>query len=123
MSVLLSIKPKYANLIFSGEKHYEFRRSIFKTRPVKKVIVYSSSPISKIIGEFEIDDILSLNLVDLWNETMKYAGIDKSFYDNYFDGKESGYAIKVKSYKKYKKHKELRDFNIKQAPQSFAYIG
>jgi predicted transcriptional regulator len=123
MSVLLSIKPKYANLIFSGEKHYEFRRSIFKTRPVKKVIVYASSPISKIIGEFEIDDILSLNLVDLWNETMKYAGIDKSFYDNYFDGKESGYAIKVKNYKKYKKHKELQDFNIKQAPQSFAYIG
>ncbi len=122
MSVLLSIKPKYANLIFSGEKHYEFRRSIFKNRPVKKVIVYASSPISKIIGEFEIDNILSLNLVDLWNETMKYAGIDKSFYDNYFDGKESGYAIKVKSYKKYKKHKELRDFNIKQAPQSFAYI-
>lgn len=122
MNVLLSIKPKYANLIFSGEKHYEFRRSIFKNRPVKKVIVYASSPISKIIGEFEIDNILSLNLVDLWNETMKYAGIDKSFYDNYFDGKESGYAIKVKSYKKYKKHKELRDFNIKQAPQSFAYI-
>lgn len=122
MSVLLSIKPKYADLIFSGEKHYEFRRSIFKTRPVKRVVVYASSPISKVIGEFEIDNILSLNLIDLWDETMKYAGIDKSFYDDYFDGKESGYAIKVKSYKKYKKHKELQDFNIKQAPQSFAYI-
>ena len=122
MSVLLSIKPKYADLIFSGEKHYEFRRTIFKTRPVKRVVVYASSPVSKIIGEFEIAEILSLKLPELWDRTMEYAGIDKDFYDKYFSGKDSGYAIKIKKTNKYKKYKELKDFNIKQAPQSFAYI-
>ena len=122
MKVLLSIKPKYAELILSGEKKFEFRRSIFKKPGVKKVIIYASSPISKVVGEFEIDDVLSLDVSELWLLTMEYAGIDKEFYDRYFYGKEVGHAIKVKKTKKYPKHKDLHEFNIKCAPQSFAYI-
>jgi predicted transcriptional regulator len=30
MKVLLSIKPQFAEMIFSGTKKYEFRRSVFK---------------------------------------------------------------------------------------------
>ncbi len=122
MKVLLSIKPKYAELILTGEKKYEFRRAIFKKTSVKKVVIYASSPISKVIGEFEIDDILSLKLTDLWRHTMEHSGIDKDFYDSYFSGKDIGHAIKVKSVKRYAKHKELREFNLDYAPQSFAYI-
>ena len=122
MKVLLSIKPKYAELILDGEKKYEFRRAIFKNPSVKKVVIYASSPISKIIGEFEIDDILSLKLTELWEHTMMHSGIDKDFYDSYFTGKDIGHAIKVKSVKRYAKHKELSDFNINYAPQSFAYL-
>jgi predicted transcriptional regulator len=122
MKVLLSIKPKYAELILDGEKKYEFRRAIFKNPSVKKVVIYASSPISKVIGEFEIDDILSLKLSELWKHTMEYSGIDKDFYDSYFSGKDIGHAIKVKSVKRYAKHKELSEFNINYAPQSFAYL-
>ncbi|MBC8438180.1 MAG: ASCH domain-containing protein [Deltaproteobacteria bacterium] len=122
MKVLLSIKPKYAELILEGEKKYEFRRAIFKNPSVKKVIIYASSPISKVIGEFEIEDILSLKLSELWTHTMEHSGIDKEFYDSYFSGKDIGHAIKVKSAKRYKKQKELKEFDINYAPQSFAYI-
>jgi len=122
MKVLLSIKPKYADMILAGKKKYEFRRAIFKCPSVKKVVIYASSPVSKIIGEFEIDDILSLSIAELWLHTMKYSGIDKEYYDSYFYGKDIGHAIKVKSVKRYSKQKELREFNIKRAPQSFAYI-
>ena len=122
MKVLLSIKPKYAEMILSGEKRYEFRRSIFKRPGISKVVIYASSPISKVIGEFEIDDILSLDIGELWLVTMEYAGIDKEFYDRYFSGKEVGHAIKVKKTKKYPEYKDLREFNVKCAPQSFAYI-
>jgi len=122
MKVLLSIKPKYAELILEGEKKYEFRRAIFKNPSVKKVVIYASSPISKVVGEFEIEDILSLKLSELWKHTMEHSGIDKDFYDSYFSGKDIGHAIKVKSVKRYKKHKELKEFDINYAPQSFAYI-
>ncbi len=122
MKVLLSIKPKYAELILSGEKKYEFRRSIFRNPTVKKVVIYASSPISKIIGEFEIDEILSFDVSELWLHTMEHAGIDKEYYDKYFSGKDVGHAIKVKSVKRYSRHKELNEVDVNRAPQSFAYI-
>ena len=39
MTVLLSIKPEFAEKIFNGTKKFEFRKSIFKNTDVKKVVV------------------------------------------------------------------------------------
>ncbi len=122
MKVLLSIKPEYAYKIFSEEKKYEFRKIIFKSPLVKIIIVYASSPVSKVIGEFEVGEILSLTPKDLWKKTMKKAGVEKEFYDEYFAGRSIGYAIKVKSVTEYKTPKELNEFDVKHAPQSFMYI-
>lgn len=122
MKVLLSIRPEYANKIFDKEKLYEFRRVIFKSHLVKIIIVYASSPISKVIGEFMVGEILSNTPEDLWKKTMNYAGVDKNFYDRYFAGRDVGHAIEVKNARRYRKPKELNDFNVKQAPQSFVYI-
>lgn len=122
MNVLLSIKPEYAEKILHGEKKYEFRRTIFKSNSVSKVIIYASSPIQKIIGEFEIESILTLSLCDLWEKTMRYSGIDKEFYDNYFSGKDEGHAIKIRKPKRYTEYLDLDEYDIKQAPQSFVYI-
>ncbi|MDH5691712.1 MAG: ASCH domain-containing protein [Gammaproteobacteria bacterium] len=122
MKVLLSIKPEYAEKILSGEKRYEFRRAVFKNPAIKKVVIYASSPVQKIVGEFDIEHILSLELEDLWKRTKKYSGIDKGFYDQYFEGKDLGHAIKVKKAKRYKSFLDLESFNIKYPPQSFMYL-
>ena len=58
-TVLLSIKPEFAEKIFDGTKKFEFRKTIFKNNNVQKVIVYASSPVQKVIGEFSIEDILN----------------------------------------------------------------
>ena len=75
MRVLLSIKPEFAFKIFDGEKKYEFRKVVFKNPKVKTVVVYASSPVQKVIGEFEIEDILSSNPNEIWKKTKKYSGI------------------------------------------------
>lgn len=122
MKVLLSIKPKYAELIFEGKKKYEFRRSIFKNRSVKTIIVYSSSPVQKVIGEFEIEKILNEDVQSLWNKTKRYAGVEEETFYKYFSNKEEGFAIKIKSIKKYQKALCLKkDFNL-NPPQSFLYL-
>ncbi|RPE13434.1 hypothetical protein EGT74_07915 [Chitinophaga lutea] len=88
---------------------------------VKTVIVYASSPIQRVIGEFEIDEIINCRLDDLWNTTQQFSGISRQFFDQYFADKELGYAIKIKSAKRYKYPKCLKtDFNL-LPPQSFAY--
>jgi predicted transcriptional regulator len=122
MKVLLSIKPEYAEKILSGEKLYEFRRAVFKNPSIRKVVIYASSPVQKVIGEFDIDCIISLEVEDLWNETKKYSGIEKDYYDQYFNGKDIGHAIKVKKARRYKRLLGLDAYNVKAPPQSFMYI-
>ncbi len=122
MKIILSIKPEFANKIFEGTKKYEFRRVIFKNPNVKKVVVYSSSPVKKIIGEFEIEKIISHELETLWNKTKRHSGISKSFFLEYFGEKEYGFAIKIKNTKLYRKPKCIReDYNL-FPPQSFLYL-
>jgi len=89
---------------------------------VKRIVVYASSPVQKIIGEFEIDKIINLDLQALWDKTQQYSGITEDFFFQYFGEKEKGYAIKIKSFKKYKKPLCIRnDFNA-FPPQSFLYL-
>lgn len=121
-AVLLSIKPEFAYKIFDGTKKYEFRKQIFKDSSIKKVIVYSSSPEQKVIGEFTIDDILNDTPSDLWLQTRDYSGITQAFYEEYFRGRKNAYAIKVASTKLYEQKKDLSDFDIMFPPQSFAYV-
>jgi predicted transcriptional regulator len=122
MKVLLSIKPEYADKIFDGTKRYEFRRTIFKNPDVEKVYVYASSPVKKVIGEFEVEQILSSDLETLWQTTHKESGISEDFFYDYFKDKSSGYAIEIKSYKRYENTLCIRaDFNA-APPQSFIYL-
>lgn len=121
MKVVLSIKPEFALKIFDGTKKFEFRRSIFKNENIKSVIVYASSPVQQVIGEFEIDEILNFDLSTLWDLTQEHSGISEEFYYGYFANKEQGFAIKIKKTRKYRKPKCLKkDFNL-SPPQSFAY--
>jgi predicted transcriptional regulator len=122
MKVVLSIKPEFAYKIFDGSKKYEFRKSIFKNKDVKSVIVYASSPVQKVIGEFEIGEIINQDLDTLWNLTKDFSGITEDFFYSYFSEKEYGFAIKVKNKKIYKNPKCLqKDFDL-HPPQSFAYV-
>lgn len=121
MKVVLSIKPEFAFKIFDGTKKYEFRKAIFKNENIKSIIVYASSPVQKVIGEFEIDQVLNHDIDTLWSLTQEFSGITEEFYYEYFANREQGFAIKIKEAKRYKKPKCLReDFNL-LPPQSFAY--
>lgn len=121
-AVLLSIKPKFAHKIFEGTKKFEYRKQVFKDISVKKVIVYSSSPEQKVIGEFEIETILGDTPDKIWKQTRLHAGISREFYDEYFRGRDKAYAIKISTARKYRKPRTLADYGLRSAPQSFAYV-
>jgi len=122
MKVLLSIKPEFALKIFNGSKRYEYRRAIFKNPKVSIVIVYASDPIKRIIGEFEIEDILHDELQVLWVKTKNHAGISERRFFEYFTNKSKGYAIKVKATSMYDAPLPLNSFMVSSPPQSFMYL-
>ena len=122
-SAILSIKPRYAEAIFRGEKRFEFRRKLFKTRTPTTIFVYASAPVSKIIGHFEIDDIISKPPSSLWQKTRHAAGIKRSHFFKYFSGCREAHALKVRKPIRYLRPLNLSDaFGIDRPPQSFCYV-
>lgn len=122
MKVLLSIKPEFVSKILDGTKIFEFRKAIFKNKEIKKVVIYASSPVQRVVGEFTIDNILKGDIDTIWKKTKKRSGISENFYRLYFANKDIAYAIKIGRVTPFKKMKTLQDYNLKFPPQSYAYI-
>jgi len=122
MIALLSIKPNFVEKIFSGLKKFEYRKTIFK-KEVKRIVVYSTMPVGKIVGEFAIVDILEGSPKAIWESTKELSGINKTFFQEYFNGRTRGYAIKIGSKKVYKNPIDpKRMFDAFTPPQSFLYL-
>jgi predicted transcriptional regulator len=121
-SVILSIKPIYAQAIMSGTKKVEFRKKIFK-RQVDKIFVYSSSPEKKILGFFTIKEIVENSPENLWNEFNEVGGIEKKDFFNYYQDSETGFSIKISEVEKFENGIDPADFFENFcAPQSFIYL-
>ena len=120
-SILLSIKPEFVKSIFSGNKEYEFRKIKCK-RDVERIIIYSTNPVKLIVGEAKIETVLEDDLDIIWSETKNKAGIDKEFFDEYYNGKNTAIAYKLSNVIQYKTPKSLEEYGLTTAPQSFCYI-
>lgn len=122
MVALLSIKPEFVEKIFTGNKWFEYRKVIFK-KNVKKIVVYSTMPVGMIVGEFSIEEVIEGSPKKIWDLTKKYSGVDKTFYNKYFEGRSKGFAIKIKKTTRYETPVDPRIiFNSFAAPQSFCYL-
>ena len=120
-NMLISIKPEYVENIFNGSKKYEYRKIRCK-QDIDKIIIYSTYPIMKVVGEAKVEKILEDSPDRIWEKTKKYSGIDLNFYQKYFKGRSKAIAYKLTNIKKYDSPKELSSYGIKAAPQSFVYI-
>lgn len=122
MNVILSIKPEFVEKIFSGEKQYEYRKILFKQK-VDTIYIYASRPVSKIVGEFKIDDIVYDTPENIWEMTKLQSGVTKKFFDKYYKGKDKAVALKIKDCKEYEEEVNpeslVSDFRV---PQSFIYV-
>ncbi|MBC6310844.1 ASCH domain-containing protein [Listeria sp. FSL L7-1582] len=123
MKVMLSIKPEFVKEIVEGNKQFEYRKSIFKKTNIESVVIYATKPYGKVVGEFLIDDILERKPSELWDLTSEFSGISQTFFEEYFEGRDIGYAIKIKKFIPYDEPLDLSFFEqIKSAPQSFCYL-
>lgn len=122
MDVLLSIKPEFADRIFAGEKRFEFRRVIPK-QPLDRVIVYSSSPVQRIVGEFTVRGIITASPEQLWRQTRHCAGITREGFMRYFSGCDEAHAIEIGVVNRYGKPIDPRRRDQQfRPPQSFIYL-
>ncbi len=118
----MSIKPAYADAILLWRKRYEFRRTVFRSPPVRRVLIYASNPVQRVVGEFAVVGVLRMELDALWLLTMDGAGLDRESFDAYFAGRNQGNAIEVGRVIRYQPPFRLRDLGVQRPPQSFSYV-
>lgn len=120
-NMLISINPEHVENIFNGSKKYEYRKIRCK-QDIDKIIIYSTYPIMKVVGEAKVEEILEDSPDNIWEETKKYSGIDLKYYQKYFEDRSKAIAYKLTNIKKYNNPKDLSSYGIKTAPQSFIYV-
>ena len=120
-AILLSIKPEYVERILDGTKKYEYRKRLARSKS-SILLIYSTSPIMKIVAKVEIQSIISAAPSTLWEQTKSNAGISRKKYREYFHGCKTAYAYELGKVEMFDPPHDLSDYNIMLAPQSFRML-
>lgn len=122
-AVLVSIRPCFVEKILSGEKRLEFRRS-WAIEQVDVLVIYSSSPIKKIVATARVVDVTEGSPSALWElAKIRKGGVTRQLIREYFSGKKTGFAIGISDVIEFEQpvdpKKIFMDF---RPPQSFMYL-
>ena len=121
-NILISIKPEYVEKILNGSKKYEYRKVKPRRTDISKLIIYSTSPVMRVVGEVEVLEIIEDTPKQLWSVTKHESGIKKSFYDSYYKSRKNACAFKLGKVVVYDKFLTLEEYGINFVPQSFFYL-
>ena len=119
---LLSIHPRFAQLIMNGKKRAEFRKRNFREN-VSHVVVYATSPVRKILGYFEVSYIDEDLPKRLWDRYRKVGGIQRREFQEYYASTACGVAIGIGQICPLAEPIPLSNLDDSiSVPQNFAYI-
>lgn len=125
-SLLISVRPEFAEMIFSGSKTVELRRVRPNVRRGDIAIVYVSSPTQALQGAFEISNVVSAKPATLWRKFGRQSGIKRAAFLSYFAGKVLGHALVIKRAWKWAVSTSLSFLRRRNSgfhpPQSFRYL-
>lgn len=132
-AVLLSIHPKWAEKIYSGEKAVEWRKTFpTEAEPGTPVLIYETSPVCMVTGlfywvskealiirepDFEGQEInpTAKRIIEagcvLLDDLKKYQGAKGVIF---------GWECRCKM--KFSEPRPLSDYGLKRAPQSWQYV-
>ncbi len=120
-SILLSIKPEFAEKILRGEKRYEFRRKLCQ-KEVDKIYIYETSPVKRVVGEAVVIEKLQGDKEMIWERTKDFAGVTREGFEQYFADMKTAGAYCLGKVTAYEIAKNIKSFGISAAPQSFVYV-
>ncbi len=122
IALLLSIKPRFARAIMSGDKLVEFRRGPYRG-DVKVILVYATSPVQKLIGYFEVAFVEESSPTALWRKYRRLGGIEYGEYKRYYTGAQRAVAIGVGKVHRLEIERPLSRLGPGTVPpQSFRYV-
>lgn len=119
--ILLSIHPKFADLIIAGKKKYEYRK-VMPNEAISHIALYCTSPIRKVVAIVEVIEELTDTPAKLWKKTSRDGAITKKHFNCYFNGKVYANAFKLGKVTLFDKPMTLTELCVDNSPQSFRYL-
>lgn len=122
-TILLSLKPKFAEAIFSGKKNIEFRR-VWTKFAVQTAVIYITSPVQRFAGLVDIEEVRKLGTEELWGLSQHFGGgVLYEELSAYLHGKDLAYGIILNNIRR-------ADFEVDPhtlfskftAPQSYRFL-
>jgi len=92
-SVLISIRPRFADAIMKAEKTVELRRTRINVPAGTCFLVYSTSPVMVVIGSVVLRRVESDTPNRLWAKVRHLAEVTKTEYHEYFNGSAEAFAF------------------------------
>lgn len=124
--LFLSLKPKYAAAILSGDKTIELRRSRPLLNSPTSALLYASSPQMALVGSCVVERVISLPVGDLWGDYGAKTGVSYDEYSDYFEGKSTANGLVLSEVTPLSEPVGLEQIRKLwagfQPPQSFLYV-
>ena len=124
--LLLSLKPRFADLIFEGVKKAELRRRPLVQVEGGEVFVYVTSPVMELRGGFRVGEVWAGTPQEIWEKVSDRAGINRDDFDAYYAGQSVAYALEITGVWEYANPPRLnslrREFDNFVVPQSWRYV-
>lgn len=93
--LLLAIRPKFVQMIFSGTKTVELRRRQPRIKIGDSIAVYASSPRKALVGIVDVADIAQDGPAKLWRRVKLGCGLSHAEYTGYFEHARKAIGISV----------------------------
>jgi len=117
--LLISIHPEFVEKIISGQKVFEFRKTLPSQLPTH-LVIYATSPVQRVVAVAEINEALTGSPSGIWERSKKGAGITRAYFRQYFSGRKSASAFKIGKVAALRRPLSLQEINpILVAPQSY----
>lgn len=101
---IISLKPRYAKLVVTGDKTVELRTRLVRLKPGTLIWIYATLPMGRIVGVAEIESVVHAPPAQIWRRYGENICIDKKDFDSYIGKKDRVSALVLRS------PKELEDF-------------
>lgn len=124
-TLLLSLRPRFANAILAGAKTVELRRRPINAQPGTPILLYASSPSMAIVGTASLRDIQTHTPHTAWKKYHTRLGLTRDEFDAYLDGSPRAHLLLL--HQVYVLIEPLHLHQLRQdgqfhPPQSFRYV-
>lgn len=125
-ALLLSLRPRFAELVLAGAKSVELRRVPPNVPAGAVALIYATSPTCAIVGVAAVVAVHVDNRERIWQQHGKHTGVTRREFDEYFKGSLEAVAITLSAVRRLPCPVGLAQLRQGQAwfrpPQSFRYL-